>query len=161
MTYQLLHCPQLRAIGVAGTVPSSFSPDASSAVAQIESLWMQLCDFIGATPGDPAWDFVGITTPADDHVPPLQINYVAAVSSQSSATLPAGLDEFTIGEGWYAVFDYQGPHDGLDEFYRTTYMYQLPELGLKTRDGEHLERYPSPSTEGITVAHAWIPVHQP
>ena len=122
---------------------------------------MQLCQHIGAAPGDPAWDFVGITTPADDQVPPRQINYVAAVSSQSESALPNGLSEFTITEGWYAVFNYEGPHDGLDDFYRETYMERLPQLGLTTRDGEHLERYPSPSSQTVVVAQAWIPVNAP
>ena len=120
---------------------------------------MQLCQHIGASPGDPAWDFVGITTPADDQVPPQQIHYVAAVTSQSAAALPSGLTDFTIDEGWYAVFEYEGPHEGLDEFYRATYIEQLPQLGLATRVGQHLERYPSRSTEFTTVAQAWIPVH--
>mgnify|MGYP006268390213 FL=1 len=158
MEYQLLQSPHLRAIGVAGVVPSSFAPDAAEAVVAIEELWMKLCRHIDASPGDPRWDFVGITTPADEHVPPQRINYVAAVTSQSSLALPQGLDDFTINAGWYAVFNYLGPHDGLDEFYRVTYMEKLPALGLTTRDGQHLERYPSPSDAESISAEAWIPV---
>lgn len=148
----------LRAIGVSGVVPSSFAPDASDSAVQIEALWGQLFSALGIQPGTPGWDFVGVTTPADDLVPPHRITYCAVVTELSTTPLPALLDEFVLDGGEYIVFGYEGPHDGLDTFYQETYMHRLPEFDVATREGQHLERYPAGGSADVMRAEAWIPI---
>ena len=58
----------------------------------------------------------------------------------------------------YAVFLYEGTHEGLDAFYQQVYNVELERHGLSTRDGQHLERYPTSADPERFVAQAWIPV---
>ncbi|MEI6700951.1 MAG: GyrI-like domain-containing protein [Actinomycetota bacterium] len=153
--------PQSRAIGVRGVVSSSFSPDAADSTVEIEKLWIALFTALGTTPGSPEWTFVGITSPADDLVPPHFITYAAAVLVDDAFSKETGLEEFSIGAGTYAVFLYEGTHEGLDAFYQQVYNVELDQHGLSTRDGEHLERYPTSNDSALFVAEAWIPVSTP
>jgi hypothetical protein len=132
-----------KAYGLSAVVASSFADDAAaqlrdghrSTVGPTGRLQL------GAHPGSDAYEWIAITTPADDSVPPLRINYVAAALDGGSNNWPdAFSSEFVVEGGHYAVFVYQGPHDGLDEFYRATYNDELPQLAMATRDGQHLER---------------------
>ncbi len=150
--------PQSRAIGVSGVVPSSFSPDAAASTAEIEKLWGALFTALGTTPGSPEWTFVGITSPADELVPPHLITYVAAVLVDDAASNETGLEELVLAAGMYAVFLYEGTHEGLDAFYQQVYNVELERHGLSTRDGQHLERYPTSADPERFVAQAWIPV---
>jgi predicted transcriptional regulator YdeE len=145
-------------MGASAVVPSSFASDASDAVATIEATWGRLFEAIGCTPDTCTCERIGITTPADDQVPPQRFTYVAAVVIDDESEIAPGLAEANIDAGLYAVFTYDGPHDGLDEFYRRTYMEDLAAAGWRTRDGQHLEKYlPSAQPEHI-VSEAWIPI---
>lgn len=156
----------LQAVGLSAIVPSSFAADADSATEQIERLWGQLFARLGVQPGSADWDFVGITTPADELVPPHRITYCAVVTEQSVSPLPRDreafdLEAFDLTGGPYVIFTYEGPHDGLDEFYREVYLETLPTLQLRTREGQHLERYPTPRSPETMRAQAWIPIEPP
>ncbi len=154
-----LDVPQSRAIGVSGVVPSSFSPNAAASTPEIEKLWGTLFTALGTTPGSPEWTFVGITSPADALIPPHLITYVAAVLVDEAFSNETGLQEIIIGAGRYAVFLYEGTHDGLDAFYQQVYNVELDKHGLSTRDGQHLERYPTADDPDVFVAEAWIPIN--
>ena len=146
------------ACGRSAIVASSFAADAAEAVAAIEGLWVDLARDLGTSPGSDAFEWIAVTTPADDLTPPQRINYVAAALGSRRDDWPSDLLDITVEGGHYAVFAYQGPHDGLDEFYRQTYNDELPRLAFASRDGQHLERYLPSGNPDVAYAEAWIPV---
>jgi predicted transcriptional regulator YdeE len=150
------HYEGARFLSVTGVVPSSFAPDHADAVPLIEALWVTLRGHLSESGVD--GPFVGITGPADDVVPPLRITYAASIVVADDLPTPAGLEEGRITPGNYAVFTYEGPHDGLDEFYRVTYNEELPTRDLRTREGQHLEWYPVSERAATVRTEAWIPV---
>lgn len=149
----------LEAVGLEAIVPSSFAPDAGDSARLIAELWAELMTCLGATPDSTDWDFVGITTPADDVVPPQRIRYVAGVTTKSAAPLPTGLTAYTIGGGDYAVIRYSGPQSEVDDFYREVYLSELDKRNLSTRSGEHLERLLGAQTGEHIELEAWVPVN--
>ena len=158
MALVIVEVPPQRLAGVRGVVPSSFSEDATSADDLIQELWARLRDVLGAELVSSEPDFIGVTTPYDDHVPPKRIQFVAAISIPDSFPIQAELEEVALIGGTYAVFAYEGPGDGLDDFYRKTYLEELPASDWRSRDGQHLEKVLPGSTNHNFKVEAWVPV---
>ena len=142
-------------------VPSSFATDATDAAPVISLLWQELCARLGTNFDSSDYEFVGVSTPADDLVPPHRITYVATALPTGDATDPGGLADFELEGGSYVVFPYRGPVSGLDDFYTAAYMREVPALGLSTRAGQHLEMYLAAVTESQIAIEAWIPINSP
>ena len=146
---------------LSAVVPLSFAPDAAQAAAAIESLWQQLCDVLGTTLDSSDYEFVGVSTPADDLVPPHRISYAATALPRVASDAPDSLATFSLEGGPYVVFSYRGPLAGLDDFYNAAYMREMPALGLSSRDGQHLEKYVAAVTDSDIAIEAWIPIESP
>ncbi len=147
------------AVGITATVPSSFAPDAADAAAVIAALWEMVTAALG-TPGvTDDFEYIGITGPADDLVPPHRITYSASVTEHSAGPLPTTFDAFIIDGGRYAVFSFLGTVGEVDDFYRSAYDEGLRDLGCTTRDGQHLERMLPSEHPALLNLEAWIPIH--
>jgi len=147
------------AVGKHAVVPSSFSEDCAAANPLIDGLWKDVLKQLGEGVDETDLVRFGITTPADKEVPPLLINYTAAVALQGDFTLVGALEHVQLEGGRYAVFPFAGQLDDLDAFYRRSYLEELPRHGLTTRDGQHLERLFEVHDDEIVI-EAWIPVHE-
>lgn len=142
------------ALGIAEVIPSSFAPDAAVAEAKIEALFA----YLGALVCDDARPRFGIATPADGLIPPHRITYVAAVLGRPTLATSPQLTAFELGGGRYAIARYEGPTCGIDAFYLEAYEVALGAHGLRTRDGQHVERRLTPTAPGMVRLEAWIPV---
>ena len=146
------------AIGQHGVVPSSFSNDADAANPVIAELWEAVLSELDRGADDSDLLRFAITTPVDDQTPPLRIHYTAAVVTSGDVRCAQRLEVFDIEGGRYAVFPYEGTLDGLDEFYRRTYLEEFNALSFTARDGQHLEKLLSPPLAGLIAIEAWIPI---
>jgi len=147
------------AVGITATVPSSFAPDGANAAPVIAALWEMVTSVLGTQGVSAEREYVGITGPADDLVPPHRITYSATVTEHSAGPLPTTFDAFIIDGGRYAVFSFLGTVGEVDDFYRSTYDEGLRDLGCTTRDGQHLERMLPSEHPALLNLEAWIPIH--
>jgi predicted transcriptional regulator YdeE len=153
------HLTTQHAVGKHIVVPSSFSENCAAANPLIDALWNDVLRLLGDGVTEKALVRFAITTPADQEVPPLLINYTAAVVVESDFTLVGALEHVQLEGGHYAVFPFAGKLDDLDAFYRRSYLEELPLHGLTTQDGQHLERLFEVHDDEIVI-EAWIPVHE-
>ena len=153
--------PAQEGVALMAVVPSSFAPDAAQAAPAIAGLWEELCRRRDTDINSPDVEFIGVSTPADDLVPPHRITYVATAIGHGIVEPAAGLERYHLDGGLYVVFTYRGPVAGLDDFYNEAYMDELSALGLSTRDGQHLEKYLGAVTESEMAIEAWIPIETP
>jgi len=149
-----------QAVGKRTEVPSSFSEDCGAANALIDGLWKDVLGLLGEGVAKTAPVRFAVTTPADNEVPPLRINYTAAVVVEGDFTLVGALEHLQLEGGRYVVFPFSGALEDLDVFYRRSYLEELPRLGLLTRDGQHLEKILHRSVNGYLEIEAWIPITQ-
>ncbi|MEI7478976.1 MAG: GyrI-like domain-containing protein [Actinomycetes bacterium] len=154
------HLTTQHAVGKHIVVPSSFSEDCAAANPLIDALWNDVLGLAGEGVADNALVRFAITTPADNEVPPLRINYTAAVVTEGDFTLVGALEHVQLEGGYYAVFPFAGKLDDLDIFYRHSYLEKFPRLGVPTRDGQHLEKILHSPVNGYLEIEVWIPIAQ-
>jgi len=152
------HLPPQLAVGKHTVVPSSFSNDAETANLRINTLWSEVLGQLGDQASTTDLVRFAITTPADNEVPPLRINYIAAVVVGGDFSFTGDLDPIHLEGGRYVVFPFVGALNELDAFYRHRYLEELPSLGFSTRDGQHLEKILRPPHDGFLEIEAWIPI---
>jgi len=83
----------------------------------------------------------GITSPADDAVPPQLIRYLAGIPAPDDYS--GQLADITVAPGAYFAVTYEGTITNFDDAVGEIYGDVFNQSGYQFRDGLHLEMYPS------------------
>lgn len=131
----------LRIVGLAVVSPTAMNPDSSFEGSKISVLWDDFFALIPKLSTKPDGTFFGVSTPADDHMPPLTMNYVAGIAVTASIDLPDGFTEILVPAGTYLYFTHAGSITNIDQSVRELYGHYLPSSHYVVREAPHLELY--------------------
>ena len=124
-----------------------------------ERAWKLLCGWAGPkglfTPNTLA---IGISHDDPQATPPDEIRYDAAISLESEVDVAPPVVLGSLPGGEYAIFSHQGPHEGLEETYKTIMSSWVPTCGREFRDTPWFEIYrndpaSTPPAQLITDIH--------
>jgi len=96
----------------------------------------------------------------DPTTPDTPFGYLAGVEVSAAETLPEGMEEITVPEGDYAVFEHIGALDNLHNTYNAIYGEWLPASGYEQSGDLDFELYGPHFRYGTaeSVLEIWIPV---
>ncbi len=124
--------------GIGRQGPSSFNEVEGSGADFGQKLWLEFIDHLVRNGVALDGELYGVSWPADELVPPQQINYFCGL--ESADPLPF-LETLQLDGGNYFVYHCDVPANALDSGFQDAYMRALPESGLRSRPGQHLEIY--------------------
>jgi AraC family transcriptional regulator len=132
---------EMRVAGLSTVCATATNPQRDAALRRIPRLWDEFFARAHELGLGTSGVYYGVSTPADDNVPPLQMNYLAGMAVPASLTLPDGFTDVWVPEGNYLHFTHEGPAENVDETAHELYERYLPSSGLTQRLAPHLELY--------------------
>ena len=139
-------------VGIQQLGPSSFNDEANSGSKFADRVWQDFIPKVINAGFSTERIMYGISWPADEFTPPQTIHYFAGFEEQSDE-IPAGFEKFHLEGGNYFSYTYTGSMRDVDSGFIDAYTIALPQSGLVSREGQHLEVYPAdynPAAEIVT-----------
>jgi predicted transcriptional regulator YdeE len=139
-------------VGIVEIGPSSFNEVENSGAKFGDSMWQKFIPMVAGKGLSLERKMYGVSWPADDQVPPQLINYFVGFEIEDGISTE-NFQELPLEGGAYFEYVYKGPIQEIDNGFMEAYMNALPSSGLMSREGQHLEIYPTdydPSASEIT-----------
>ncbi len=130
--------PSMTLQGIQQRGPSSFNGVENSGAKFGAELWHNFIDALVEKGIPISGELYGVSWPADDLTPPQEIFYFCGLESDQKIE---GFETLQIDGGNYFEYFCTVAADKLDDGFKDAYMRALPESGLQSRDGKHIEIY--------------------
>ncbi len=126
----------------------------------ISKVWERLCAWAGARDlFGPSTKNIGIGHDNPETTPPEKCRYDACITVDKEIEVSGEVGLNTIAGGKYAVYRYDGGHDGIKQAYHNLFAVWLPKSGYQPADYCSYEIYlNSPDKEGKFIMDICLPV---